>query len=78
MAAILHQELGWHDTFAEGSLTTKLALDAQNIQDGMGDNMSSTLSSAAMVLTGFAIAFSKSWKLALVMYVLFPFLEYLC
>eukprot|EP00026_Physarum_polycephalum_P001240 Phypoly_transcript_01241.p2 GENE.Phypoly_transcript_01241~~Phypoly_transcript_01241.p2 ORF type:complete len:571 (+),score=92.86 Phypoly_transcript_01241:219-1715(+) len=38
----------------------------------MGENMSSTISSFAMVITGFAIAFSKSWKLALVIIACMP------
>lgn len=69
MKAILHQDLGWHDKAEEGSLTTRLAVDTQLIQDGMGEAMGTALSSFATFITGFVIAFVKGWKLALVMYV---------
>ena len=37
MRAILRQDIGWHDSAEDGSLTTRLALDTQLIQDGMGN-----------------------------------------
>lgn len=69
MKAILRQDIGWHDKAEEGSLTTRLALDTQLIQDGIGDKLSNALASFTTFIAGFAIAFAYGWKLSLVMYV---------
>ena len=55
----------------EGSLTTRLVLDTQLIQDGMGEKMSTALKAITSFITGLVVAFVHGWKLSLVMYVHF-------
>lgn len=66
--SILRQNIGWHDKSEEGSLTTRLALDTQMVQDGIGEKLGTAFTSLASFITGFVIAFANGWKLALVMY----------
>lgn len=42
--SILRQDIGWHDKAEDGSLTTRLSLDTQMIQDGIGTHFKLGLS----------------------------------
>ncbi|KAG0251782.1 Multidrug resistance protein 1 [Mortierella polycephala] len=66
--AILRQDIGWHDTGKQAeSLTTRLNSDTQLIYDGMSDKVGLALSNFATFVAGFIIAFSRGWKLSLVL-----------
>lgn len=70
----MRQDIGWHDLAEDGSLTTRLALDTQLIQDGVGEKFGLVLQSIASFIGGFVVAFVKGWKLALVMFACMPIL----
>lgn len=70
MRAILRQDIGWHDMAEEGSLTTRLSLDVQLIQDGVGEKFGSLLQSIASFVGGVVVAFLKV--------ILALFLSFLC
>ncbi|KAL7752500.1 hypothetical protein RI367_002034 [Sorochytrium milnesiophthora] len=72
--SILRQDLGWFDKAEEGSLTTRLALDTQQIQDGISERAGMCVETVAQFITGFVIAFIKGWKLALVLLASLPVL----
>lgn len=67
-ARILRMEVGWFDKPENGSgrLTTKLQEDATFIRGAVGDQVSVLAQNLSVMGTGFAIAFSYSWKLTLV------------
>jgi len=65
--AILRQDMAWFDKADEGSLSTRLALDTQLVQDAISEKAGATLQALAQFITGFVIAFVKGWRLALVM-----------
>ncbi len=67
--AILRQDIGWHDKAEEGSLTTRIALDTQLVQDGMGEKLGIAITAMSGFIAGIIIAFANGWKLSLVMYV---------
>lgn len=59
--------MGWFDKAEEGSLTTRLATDTQNVQDGLAERVGTAIEGVAACITGFVIALVKGYKLALVM-----------
>ncbi len=65
--SVLSQEIGWFDTQASGSLSTRLAEDTFKIQDAISDKMGGAIYFGTMFLTGFVIGFAYGWKLSLVL-----------
>ncbi len=65
--SVLSQEIGWFDSQASGSLSTRLAEDTFKIQDAISDKMGSAIQFGAMFLAGFVIGFMYGWKLTLVL-----------
>ncbi len=59
--------MGWFDKAEGGSLSTRLALDTQLVQDSISEKVGASIQSLAQFITGFVIAFVKGWQLALVM-----------
>ncbi|KAL0086716.1 P-loop containing nucleoside triphosphate hydrolase protein [Phycomyces blakesleeanus] len=72
--AILRQDMTWFDKAEDGSLTTRLAADTQMIQDGTSEKFGLFVKSIAQFLTGFIIAFTQGWRLAVVMLATVPVL----
>lgn len=73
-AAIIRQEIGWHDQAKEGSLVTRLALDTQLVQDGTGEHVGEMFHAISAFIAGLIIAFIFSWKMAFVMVSILPLL----
>lgn len=59
--------MGWFDRAEEGSLSTRLALDTQLVQDSISEKVGASIQSIVQFITGFVISFVKGWRLALVM-----------
>ncbi|KAG0180556.1 Multidrug resistance protein 1 [Apophysomyces sp. BC1034] len=72
--AIFRQDMGWFDKAKEGSLTTRLAVDTQMIQDGISEKFGLLIRSTAQFIAGFVVAFIKSWRLAAVLLAALPLL----
>ncbi|XP_072174900.1 ATP-dependent translocase ABCB1-like [Diadema setosum] len=72
--AILHQEIKWFDVHKSGELTSRLADDMERVKEGLGDKIAISLQYTALFLSGFGIAFWKSWELTLVLIALTPLL----
>ncbi|ESO91246.1 hypothetical protein LOTGIDRAFT_153678 [Lottia gigantea] len=72
--SILRQDQGWFDQHQSGELTTRLSDDLERIREGIGDKFSLCIQFVAQFISGFAIGFTKSWKLTLVMMSLTPLL----
>ncbi|KAF8696110.1 hypothetical protein HU200_037000 [Digitaria exilis] len=66
--SILPQEVAWFDkaSNSSGALGTRLSVDALNIRRLAGDNLALIVQSIASLTTGFVIAFSADWRLALI------------
>ncbi|RKP14622.1 P-loop containing nucleoside triphosphate hydrolase protein [Piptocephalis cylindrospora] len=73
-ASVLRQEIGWFDRTSSGNLTSRLSGDINLIQDGISEKVGLIIQYAAMFIAGFAIAFSKGWKMSLVMLSVMPLL----
>jgi ABC-type multidrug transport system fused ATPase/permease subunit len=70
--SILRQDMSWFDRSEEGSLTTRLAVDIQLIQDGISERFGQFLMCFAQFAAGCTVAFSKGWKLSIVMIAVTP------
>lgn len=64
--SVLYQSMSWFDKAEEGSLTGRLSVDAQLFQDGISEKFGYCIVSVVQLITGFVIALSTDWKLALV------------
>ena len=66
-AAILRQDMGWHDENKTGSLIARMMGDTKSIQNGINDKLSQGVSQFGMFLFGYGFGFYASWQLTLVM-----------
>ncbi|CDH59293.1 abc transporter b family protein [Lichtheimia corymbifera JMRC:FSU:9682] len=72
--AVMRQDMGWYDQATEGSLTTRLATDAQLIQEGISEKFGSMIRALSAFVLGFVIAFVMGWNLAVIVLALLPLL----
>lgn len=72
IAAVFRQELAFFDNVGPGEVTTRLQNDMQLIQAGISDKFPSSVMLTATFITGFVLAFAKSWQLALAMSAILP------
>lgn len=75
LEAILSQEIGWFDKNNPQELSARITKETQAIENALGDKYGDVLRSAGLVLSGFAIAFSRGWSFSLALLVLFPFIS---
>ncbi len=66
-AAVLRQDIGWHDENKTGALIARMTGDTRSIQAGINDKLSQGVSQFGMFLFGFGFGFYSSWELTLVM-----------
>ncbi|VAH78687.1 unnamed protein product [Triticum turgidum subsp. durum] len=71
---IVHQEIAWFDnpSNSSGALGTRLSVDALNVRRLVGDNLGIIVQSTAATITGFVIAFTADWRLALIITCVIP------
>ncbi|KAI9478248.1 MAG: P-loop containing nucleoside triphosphate hydrolase protein [Benjaminiella poitrasii] len=72
--AMLNQDMSWFDELKDDDLATRLATDTQIIQDGISEKFGLFISFTAQFISGFIVAFSKGYKMALVMISVLPIL----
>uniref|UniRef100_I3L6P9 Phosphatidylcholine translocator ABCB4 n=1 Tax=Sus scrofa TaxID=9823 RepID=I3L6P9_PIG len=72
--AIMQQEIGWFDMHDVGELNTRLTDDISKINNGIGDKIGVFFQLLATFIIGFISAFSRGWKLALVVMTVSPIL----
>ncbi|KXS12912.1 P-loop containing nucleoside triphosphate hydrolase protein [Gonapodya prolifera JEL478] len=73
--AVLRQEIGWHETSnSTGGLTSRLQVDTTLIRNGMAEKFGVVAQSVAQFLTGVAVAYTRGWKMSLVLTATFPLL----
>jgi ABC-type multidrug transport system fused ATPase/permease subunit len=70
--AIMRQHIGWFDEQQVGELTTRLADDINNIQNGIGDKVSLFISYTTTFFAGYILGLVQGWKLTLVIISLAP------
>ena len=73
--SLLQQEIAYYDSINPNEISTKLAEQCFNIQQGIGDKVPVFLYSIAQFITGFIIGFIKGWQLTLVLASFLPILS---
>ncbi|KAL2914037.1 hypothetical protein HK105_206482 [Polyrhizophydium stewartii] len=72
LRAVIRQNIGWFDNVGAGEVATRITTDTMLIQDGIGEKLPLVLNQIATFLSGFVIAFTKSWRLTLVLLSVIP------
>ena len=73
-ARILMQEQGWFDKNNAYEFATKVQVQLEQIELGVGEKFGTIVECAATFITGLIIAFFSSWKLTLIILCVAPFL----
>ena len=73
-ARILMQEQGWFDQNNAFEFATKVQVQLEQIELGVGEKFGTLVECASTFITGLIIAFFASWKLTLVILCVAPFL----
>jgi ATP-binding cassette subfamily B (MDR/TAP) protein 1 len=73
LLAVLRQNMAWFDGIGAGEVATRISSDTLLIQDGIGEKIPLALTQTATFISGFVIAFTKNWKLTLVLLSVLPF-----
>ncbi|RKP35291.1 hypothetical protein BJ085DRAFT_33983 [Dimargaris cristalligena] len=60
-------EIAWFDSVSTGDLTSRISGDVNVLQEGIGSKLSVVFQDTCCFIAGFAIAFAKGWRLALVL-----------
>lgn len=71
---VLHQPIPYFDKHTPGSIATNLSTDTNIIEVGLADKICSVCQGCGMLITAFVIAFTKSWKLTLVVGTTIPYM----
>ena len=74
-ARILMQEQGWFDQNNAYEFATKVQVQLEQIELGVGEKFGTLIECISTFVTGLIIAFTASWKLTLIMLVVAPFLS---
>ena len=73
-ARILMQEQGWFDQNNAYEFATKVQVQLEQIELGVGEKLQTLIECAASFITGLIISFFTSWKLTLIILCVAPFL----
>ncbi|ODV91077.1 hypothetical protein CANCADRAFT_2792 [Tortispora caseinolytica NRRL Y-17796] len=72
--SILSQNIAFFDSFSTGEASLRLMTDANDLQEGMSEKLCLLIMSISSVFGGIALAFIRSWKLALMLLAVFVFI----
>ncbi|KAJ7622864.1 P-loop containing nucleoside triphosphate hydrolase protein [Mycena rosella] len=74
LQAVLRQDPAFFDTVGAGEIVTRIQTDTHLIQLGISEKVALSVFYAAGFFSGFILAFVRSWRLALVMSTMLPFM----
>ncbi|KAF8320495.1 P-loop containing nucleoside triphosphate hydrolase protein [Clavulina sp. PMI_390] len=72
--AVLRQEVAYFDQLGAGEVTTRIQNDTHLIQQGISEKVPIIISFMGAFLSGYILAFIRSWRLALAMSSILPLL----
>ncbi len=70
---VLHQPISYFDRHTPGAIAASLSTDTNVIEVGLGEKVAGLFEASGMIITAFGIAFSKSWKMTLVIATMIPY-----
>ncbi|CAG8762839.1 9902_t:CDS:2, partial [Acaulospora morrowiae] len=71
-ASILRQDIAFFDSSSTGDVTTRISGDISLYQEGISEKVGLIIQFTTTFIAGFVIAFTKGWKLSLVLCAVFP------
>lgn len=74
LAALLSQEVGWHDLQESGNLAVKLTSDTRKFQNGVSEKVALVIQAVVSFFAGLGLALYKGWELTLVVLATAPVL----
>lgn len=79
IASLLRQDMQWFDTrtMDHDALTTRLALDMQQLQDGISERFGGLIRSISAFASGFLMALFMGWQVAIVVLPTIPLLAFM-
>ncbi|KIL62960.1 hypothetical protein M378DRAFT_80370 [Amanita muscaria Koide BX008] len=72
LKAILRQEIAYIDKVGAGEVATRIQGDTHMVQQGISEKVALIVHFIAAFISGFALAYARSWKLALALTSIFP------
>ncbi|KAJ2849367.1 hypothetical protein IWW36_002683 [Coemansia brasiliensis] len=72
--SILRQDIGWFDGLSTGELTARISQDVNLVQEGIGEKFSFVLQYVTTFLAGLILAFTRGWRMTLVVLAVLPLL----
>ncbi|KAI9283354.1 P-loop containing nucleoside triphosphate hydrolase protein [Sporodiniella umbellata] len=73
--SVLRQDMGWFDSFSDGSLNTRLSADTQLIQDGISEKFGLLVTLSSQFAAGMVVAFIRGWELAIISLAVLPLMS---
>ncbi|KAL4062317.1 P-loop containing nucleoside triphosphate hydrolase protein [Scleroderma yunnanense] len=72
LQAILRQDVAYFDKIGPGEVATRIQTDTHLVQQGMSEKVALAVSFFSAFITGFILAYTQCWQLALAMSSIFP------
>jgi len=72
LQAVLRQDIAFFDTVGAGEVATRIQTDTHLIQQGTSEKVALVTQFMAAFLTGFILAYARSWRLALALSSILP------
>ncbi|KAG1745981.1 P-loop containing nucleoside triphosphate hydrolase protein [Suillus paluster] len=72
LRAVLRQDIAFFDNVGAGEVATRIQTDTHLVQQGISEKVALVVSFLSAFLTGFILAYSRSWRLALALTSIFP------
>ncbi|KAF9221679.1 P-loop containing nucleoside triphosphate hydrolase protein [Gyrodon lividus] len=72
LQAVLRQDIAYFDNVGAGEVTTRIQTDTHLVQQGISEKVALVVNFICAFLTGFILAYARSWRLALAMSSILP------
>ncbi|KAM6494368.1 multidrug resistance protein 1 [Amanita muscaria] len=72
LRAILRQEIAYFDKVGAGEVATRIQTDTHLVQQGISEKVALIVSFLSAFVTGFVLAYARSWRLALALSSMLP------
>ncbi|KAG9044875.1 GTPase-activating protein [Tulasnella sp. UAMH 9824] len=72
LRSVLRQDITFFDKLGAGEVTTRIQTDTHLVQQGISEKVPLVVMSIAAFIAGFALAYARSWRLALALTSIIP------
>ncbi|KAG1751165.1 P-loop containing nucleoside triphosphate hydrolase protein [Suillus lakei] len=72
LQAVLRQDIAYFDKVGAGEVATRIQTDTHLVQQGISEKVAIVVSFMSAFITGFVLAYARSWRLALALTSIFP------